>query len=642
MTTYRDVDGARREVDEDVVLAVLDAIGPPVEDALLDAVTVAWDAEHPRLHLAPTVAPDALDGVAVELHADHGARAVVPTADCGIEARAGAFDVVLPAPLEPGAYTATLVGGAVDGAQATVLAAPRRLIRPKERRWGVFAPVTGLHDRHGAADLGCLARLAEWAGHAGAGVVATLPLLATFLDEPFDPSPYVPVSRRWWNELYIDLAAVPELADRPRPEAVGTTHVDHRATMAARRRALEDAAARLRGARARAAEQFESARPEVAVYARFRASVELHGPDATRWPEAVRLQHREVDAARERYHRYVQFVLDEQLRALGDGVRARGQVLYLDLPVGTHPAGFDVFGDPDAFAHGATTGAPPDRFFADGQNWGFRPPHPAGARRGGYRDLRTAIARHLEVADVLRLDHVMGLERLWWVPEGADASAGAYVRYPMEEMFAAVCVEATRTGATIVGEDLGTVSPTVERALARHGLVGMYVGQFAVDPAAVPPVANPPRRSVAGLDTHDTATFSGYWTGDDIGDLVDAGLLGAVEADAMRGRRTEERIALAAMLLGRDDGTDPGTDVHTQLAVLHAWLRRLATGPAELVLVTLEDLWLEPDPQNVPGTTSEHRNWSRRLARAIDALDDDVDVSATRRALGPIRGSVRC
>src|SRR5207342_2105215 len=114
--------------------------------------------------------------------------------------------------------------------------------------------------------------------------------------------------------------------------------------------------------------------------------------------EPVRLQHREVDAARERYHRYVQFVIDEQLRAVGAAVRARGQSLYLDLPVGTHPAGFDVFRDPEAFAHGATTGAPPDRFFAGGQDWGFRPPHPDGARRHGYRDLRRGIARHLEVA----------------------------------------------------------------------------------------------------------------------------------------------------------------------------------------------------------------------------------------------------
>src|SRR4029079_5661518 len=247
---------------------------------------------------------------------------------------------------------------------------------------------------------------------------APLPWLAPSLDEPFDPSPYVPVSRRWWNELYLDLAAVPELTGEPRPEAVGATHLDPRATMAARRHALELAATRIRGERRGALQQFETAYPELREYARFRAAVEVHGADPRQWPERVRHQQTVVDVARERYHRYVQFLLDEQLRGIGDAMRARGQSLYLDLPVGTHPAGFDVFRAPDAFARGATTGAPPDRFFAADQNWGFRPPHPVGARVHGYHDLRQALRRHLEVADVLRLDHVMGLERLWWVPDG--------------------------------------------------------------------------------------------------------------------------------------------------------------------------------------------------------------------------------
>lgn len=644
MTHYRGADGARHAVDEAVVLAVLDAVGPEAPGAVLDPVTVAWDADRPRLVLDAGVTEAMLAGVEVALHSEEGTDTSIRAAECAITARdTDALDLVLPHPLAPGSYTATLVGGAVDGARTTVLAAPRRLPRPAGRRWGVFAPVTALHDRDGRADLGCLDRLASWAATAGAGVVGTLPLLAGFLDEPYDPSPYVPVSRRWWNELYLDLAAVPELAGTPLPGAVGTTHLDHRATMAARRRALERAATRVAGTRRHAMDRFEAARPEVVEYARFRATVEVHGPDPLRWPATVRSQATVVDAARERYHRYVQFLLDEQLRGLGDAMRARGQALYLDLPIGTHPAGFDVFRDPAAFAGGVATGAPPDRFFAAGQNWGFRPPHPIGARAHGYRDLRAALARHLEVADVLRLDHVMGLERLWWIPDGAAAADGTYVRYPMEELFAVVCVEATRAGAAIVGEDLGTVSPTVDRALARHRLAGMYVGQFEIDPAATPPLASPARRSVASLDTHDTATFAGFWCATDVDRLAAGGVLDDTEARILRTERARQRAVLAAALLGHPGGHDPGTDPSVQRAVLRTWLERLAAGPAELVLVTLEDLWLEPEPQNVPGTTAaQHRNWSRALARATDALDDDPDVTAALAPLAALRSTVPC
>ena len=203
--------------------------------------------------------------------------------------------------------------------------------------------------------------------------MGTLPLLAGFLDEPYDPSPYVPVSRRWWNELYLDLAAVPELAGEPTPDAVGVTHLDHRATMAARRRSLEVArpACTVPGGGRPSA-----SRPRIPRWSptpASAASVESHGSDPRHWPAAVRHQDAVVDEARERYHRYVQFLLDEQLRGLSTAMRARGQALYLDLPIGTHPAGFDVFRDPEAFAGGVATGAPPDRFFAAGQNWGFRP-----------------------------------------------------------------------------------------------------------------------------------------------------------------------------------------------------------------------------------------------------------------------------
>jgi 4-alpha-glucanotransferase len=171
----------------------------------------------------------------------------------------------------------------------------------------------------------------------------------------------------------------------------------------------------------------------------------------------------------------------------------------------------------------------------------------------------------------------------------------------------------------------------------------MYVGQFAVDPSADPPIARPSRRRVASLGTHDTATFSGFWTGADVDELASVGAIDEDEAARLRRARVRQRSALAATLLGRRGGDDPGTTAAVQHAVLRAWLARLAGGPAELVLVTLEDLWLEPDPQNVPGTTgTTHRNWSRRLARATDALDADPGVQAVLGALRERRSVATC
>lgn len=625
-TSWRSVDDVRHEVPEDTVRALLDAMLATPGPEGLDAVAVAWDGAEPVLRpldpRAPT--PDA-----VEVTTEAGVRTVLTTREGTLD-RLADGGIRLRVDLPVGVHTARVPDGALAGSPVAVLAAPSRLGPVTDRRWGVFAPVHALHDRTGRADLGCLRRLTDWAADAGAAVVGTLPLLATFLDDPCDESPYAPVSRRWWNELWIELDAVPELHGTG-PTAVGDRHLDHPATMAARRGHLETAATRVTGARARAQAEFEARLPEVVRYARYRAAVEVHGPvrGAT-----VSLE-RTVDADRERYHRYVQFVADEQLAALADRLASRGQALYLDLPVGTHPLGFDVRVDPDGFVTAATTGAPPDAYFPRGQDWGFRPAHPVGMRRDGYRDLRGALARHLAIAPLLRLDHVMALHRLWWIPRGHGPSAGAYVRYPTDELFAVVCIEAHRAGATVVGENLGTVAPAIDRGLARHRLRGMFVGQFGVDPGADRPFARAPRRSVASIDTHDTATFAGFWTGADIAARRAVGAIDEVTARRERRGRASARRVLRGALLERRADRDPGIDPATQRAVLRAWTREQAASPAELVLVTLEDAWLEPDPQNIPGTTAaQHRNWSRRLGRSTDELATDPDVAAIVDAAG--------
>ena len=206
-------------------------------------------------------------------------------------------------------------------------------------------------------------------------------------------------------------------------------------------------------------------------YARFRAVGERHGPRWQAWPDALArgtVGADDYDVAVAARHVYAQWSMDTQLAAVSDRLARRGQHLYLDLPVGCSPEGFDTWIDRHAYGWGASVGAPPDAFFAAGQNWGFPPVRPAVARAEGHRLLAECLRHHMAHAGMLRLDHVMGLHRLFWVPDGMEATAGTYVRYPTAEQFAVVAIESSRAGCRVVGEDLGTVPDEVREAMDRH------------------------------------------------------------------------------------------------------------------------------------------------------------------------------
>ena len=642
--TYEAADGSRRRVSVPALRGVVSALeegAPP--PGLVEPVAIAWDGAPVRLTVHPERAPEGfgVDAVHIVIASEAGEEWRLSLGDCRIEHGDGTVDLLLPVGLPFGAHTVRLSAPGAGPEVVTVLAAPSRLPGPPpslRRSWGVFAPTYALHDASGAADLGCFERYSEWAGDHGARFVGTLPLLASFLGEPFDPSPYAPVSRQWWNELYVDLSMVPEAEGEMVAPRAGAL-IDAHALAAARRAVLERALDRLGGARCSAFREYTERRPAVHDYARFRAAIEQHGADRDRWtgvpPDGLP---REIDSRRVRYHEYAQFLADEQLSGVATRMRARGQSLLLDLPVGTHRDGFDVFSDPDSFVTGATVGAPPDLFFVDGQDWGFRPPHPDGARRNGYQELREALAQHLRFADVIRVDHVMGLHRLWWVPDGRPASEGVYVGYRAEEVYAAICLEAGRTGASVVGEDLGTVPDEVRHALDHHAIHGMYVAEFSVDGSRRTPLDPPRPRTVASIGTHDTATFAGFWSGTDIDDRVAAGRLGVRAGARERSERAEMRAKLARLLLGDRSGSDPGGDDDTAWAALVGLLEYLARSRADFVLVTLEDLWLEHDPQNIPGTTSdEHASWVRPLALSLEQMASDPFVEESLARLHNLR-----
>ena len=487
-------------------------------------------------------------------------------------------------------------------ADATLIAAPTHIHGGTSRRaWGVFAPVYALHDRRSSAagDIGTLDRFAQWTAKRGGTVIGTLPILAMFAGhgkEPCEPSPYAPVSRRYWNELYLDLAALPELAgtsdpaDAPAPARTDASRLlDLPGLAATRRPLLEAAAARARETPARRVEleRWLEVHTEVRAYAEFRAATEGSGRDGVS------------------FHEYAQFALAEQLTRLAGSLDERGQSLYIDLPVGTHLEGYDVAARPDLFATDASVGAPPDDFQPAGQNWGFPPLDPVAARADGHGYFASCLDEQLRYARLLRLDHVMGLHRLWMIPAGASAADGAYVHYPAEEHWATICMVAQRHGATIVGENLGTVPPATNRAMRRHRALGIWVAQFEL-PGEDDGIIEPPGASVlACLDTHDLATFATWWHG--LAPGRRAALLTALrlagELDAEAGATIAPDVVLAATL---------------------AWLGR---SRAPIVLATLEDLWLEPEPQNIPGSEHQAEAFRRSAAHGIDELDGLASVT---------------
>jgi 4-alpha-glucanotransferase len=352
-------------------------------------------------------------------------------------------------------------------------------------------------------------------------------------------------------------------------------------------------------------------RPELGRYARFRAMVEQHGTGGM--TPADEPPPRDLDPAVVARHRYAQFSAEAQFAGLASSFGARGQSLALDLPLGANPAGFDVWADPAAYA-GAATGAPPDALFSGGQNWGFPPPHPIESRARGHHDLLAALRHHLRHTGLLRIDHLMSLERLWWIPDGFSATQGVYVRYPTDELMAIVAIEAQRADAVVVGENLGTVTDDINGAMARNGMLGMYELQFEPGVARrTGHLRRPERNTVASLHTHDMPMFAGWWEGSDIEVMAELGLHDADDVPVVRSERVADREALGVEV-GHDLGIELPIEVGPVAGASLEWLGRT---DAAVVLADIEDLWLEPEPQNVPGTSTERPNWTRRFDRTL-------------------------
>jgi 4-alpha-glucanotransferase len=302
--------------------------------------------------------------------------------------------------------------------------------------------------------------------------------------------------------------------------------------------------------------------------------------------------------------------------------------MYLDVPLGVHPEGYDGWRERSSFLEGVSAGAPPDELFTGGQEWGFRPLSPEGLCESRYQYFISSLRHQLGAAGVLRIDHVMGLHRIYCIPTGMNATEGLYVHFPHEELYAILTLESSRHRAMLVGEDLGTVPDAVREAMDAHALHRMYVLPFELRPDQAMIMGDIGSQTVASANTHDLPTFRGWWDASDVEIRCEMGLLDEGAAAAARHER-ERLTRTLAERLGQP---------HEPLAVLRAALEAIAASDARLVLVSLEDLWLEPDPQNVPGTHRERPNWRRKARLSLDEMRVDARVLDTLRAIAAKRG----
>ena len=499
-----------------------------------------------------------------------------------------------------------------------VISAPTRAYFPANHRlWGIFAPIYALHSKRNpnAGDVTDFENLMDWIYSLGGSVAASLPLLGAFLDEPFQASPYSPATRLFWNQFYIDLDRIPEFDGyRSGEPPKKTKYVDYRGVMAYKRHILEELSHKFFSAATRERQQafgkFVRENKAVEDYAKFRAVVDRQRTGWHDWPARLRdgtIRKDDYDEATKNYHLYSQWIIQDQLQALSQRAAARGQFLYLDLPLGLHSDGYDVWRNRDLFVDRVAGGAPPDPVFTRGQNWGFPPMNPESMRLNRYQYVIAFLRNHFQYAKLLRIDHVMGLHRLYWIPDELTGDKGVYVEYPAEELWAILSLESHRYRAGIVGENLGTVPPEVNAAMADHDIRQMYVVQYELmgDPEK-PTLRPPPEKCVASLNTHDMPPFRAFLDGTDIDDRLDLGFLDEKSARDERKQRAKMRAAL------QNDGHNSRNATRM--------LQFLSDSMANIVLVNLEDLWDETRPQNVPATSTERPNWRRRVRPTLEQI----------------------
>lgn len=555
--------------------------------------------------------------------------------------------------------------------EQTLIVAPPACVSPEavighDRVFGLTVNLYTIRSatNWGVGDFSDLATLAEWASTNGADFVGVNPLHA-ILDRGSDVSPYSPISRLFRNPIYIDVTRVPELSLAPAvrerlaaPELAAnldalreSPSVAYERVMATKGIVLDALyqvfAERVRGSgdeRDEAYSRFIAAHePQLSRYALWMAIGERQRSfDWRAWPAALRDYTTEATQAAARelaprvdFHRWLQFETDRQLGAAAERTRAAGMRigLYQDLAIGVSPAGADAWMFPELVVPGVSIGAPPDPYSAEGQNWGLPPLDPRALRRSGYRYFIECVRSAFGHSGALRIDHVMGLFRLFWIPEGRSGTEGGYVRYPAHDLLGILALESARHRGLVVGEDLGTVPRGVPDALERWCVLSSKVLLFERDRRGrFKPARSYPSLALATANTHDLPTITGYWDERDIDLRAAVGLIdGKDEVERARRERNDERTALVERLAAErilPSPKAPQSPAELRGAV-HAFLCHT---PSRLVGLSLDDLAGELEPVNLPGVGSDkHQSWTRKMRQPLEVIMASDDVQAALR-----------
>ncbi len=515
-----------------------------------------------------------------------------------------------------------------NGGPATRLViSPSRCHPHHEYAWGWSVQLYATRSRRswGIGDLGDLGTLGAWAAGEGAGVLGVNPLHASGPTNPQQPSPYYPSSRRYRNPLYLRVEDVPgaEFLGDALTTAANAGHalnhlrqIDRDRVWTLKRDVLAQCFSYGQERDSRLDAYVEQEGEGLVDYATYCAIAEIHGNDWRHWPKALRRPDgssvRDLAAemgAAVRFHCWLQWQLDEQLAEASAHLPIMG-----DLAIGVDPGGADAWAWQDLLALDMDVGAPPDEFNTQGQNWGLPPFVPHRLRAAGYEPFIQTLRSAFRHVGGLRIDHVMGLFRLFWIPSGAGASDGAFVRYHASELLDLVALESHRAGAFVVGEDLGTVEDDVRSQLARRNMLSYRL--FWFEPG---PIAEYPDQALAAISTHDLPTIAGRWTGKDLEAQRELGLHPNEEGEQAISRKLIDLVDCPA-------ATSP-------IDVAARAYAALAAAPSQFVVATLDDALGVIERPNMPGTVDEWPNWSLALPVAVEDLPDHPGVQGIADAL---------
>lgn len=653
LVDWEDAAGAAKRVAGDSLRAILAAMDLPCADAgeaadSLARLRSAQQADAVSFLTAdigrPIDLPFAARNGMARLRLESGA-----TQDVRVERRA--HGARLPPIAEPGYHRLE-----IDGRELTLAVAPPRAtgvqdLAPGRNVWGAAVQVYALRGERpsGFGDFGALAKASTAAAKAGAGALAISPVHALFAADASRFSPYAPSTRLFLNGLYADPSALfPEIDTGGEPD--GGDLIDWPTAAPARLQRLRRLYANVRrhceDDRWRAFEAFRAAGgDDLKGHARFEALhahffAETGAPGWQAWPEPFRDKDSpEVEAwARDNaeevsFHAFLQWLADHGLAAAQAAGRAAGMPVGLiaDLAVGMDAGGSHAWSRPHDLLRGLSVGAPPDLFQRDGQDWGIAAFSPQALRRSGFAAFLATLRAAMRHAGGVRIDHAMGLRRLWLTPAGAKASEGAYLIYPFEDMLRLIALESHRARAIVIGEDLGTVPAGFREALDARGIMGMRVLWFERgDGGSFTAPSRWSPQAAALTTTHDLPTLAGWWAGRDIDWAVKLG--SEPDAASRRAERAADctRLWDAARGAGVAHGEPPPP--HEPEAAVQAGLAFVASTPCRLALVPTEDLLGEPEQPNLPGDIDRHPNWRRRLPSADIFADPAVTARIARVA----------